>query len=98
LEEERQIRAIPGGIFKKALDEGAAVIPGFVMGDAEHRSNPANGDGLLIEHPGQIVPLRAGEHVVALHQRESASVLERPRGLCLSRVELHERVTAQTAM
>ena len=48
--------------------------------------------------PVRSVPLGAGEHVVALHQRESAPMTERPRGLPLSRVVLCERVATQAAI
>lgn len=49
----------------------------------------------LYDNPRTIT---TGERVVAFHQREAASMLERPRSLYLSGVELHQRLTTQTAM
>ena len=98
-EEERKVRAIARGVFQELLYERVSVIAAVVIRSAvEHGSDPADAHGLPIQLPRQVVPLGAGEHVVALHQRESAPMTERPRGLPLSRVVLCERVATQAAI
>ena len=92
-EEERQVGAIARGVFNQLLYERASEAPAIVIRSAvEHCGDPADGHELPIKSPGQVVPLGAGEHLVALHQRESAPMTERPG--CL---RLEPRRTLRTA-
>jgi hypothetical protein len=62
----------------------------------EQRTDAADGDGLIFEHPREIVPLCRGEHFVAFRQCESMDMAERPGGLGPSRLILQQRGTTQT--
>ena len=91
--------AIPCGVLQELIDQRQCMIGGAGrIRYAEHGTDGADSERLLIEHSSEAVLRRAGQHLVAFDQCEPALMVQRPRRLRLGCVERDECLSAEAAI